>query len=145
MRSTLAKPILTDHPVDVGQRSEGAILAQLVGRGYRVLLPFGVNQRYDLVLDSDGRFLKVQCKTGRLRNGAIRFRSMSVQSNMNRTRVRSYAGEVDFFAVYCPENTRVYLVPADEVSPNNNYLRVDPARNNQSKHVRWARDYELPA
>jgi hypothetical protein len=145
MRSTLSKPILTDHPVDVGQRSEGAILARLVRHGYRILLPFGVNQRYDLVLESDGRFLRVQCKTGRLRNGAIRFRSMSVQSNMNRTLVRSYAGEVDFFAVYCPENTGVYLIPADEISPNINYLRVDPTRNNQSKHVRWARDYELPA
>ena len=145
MRSTLAKPILTDHPVDIGHRSEAAILAQLVSRGYRVLLPFGVNQRYDLVLESDGRFLKVQCKTGRLRNGAIRFRSISVQSNMSGSRVRSYAGEVDFFAVYCPENRRVYLVPVDEMSPNTNYLRIEPTRNNQSKHVRWARDYELPA
>ncbi len=141
----LEPPVLTSHPVDIGHRSEAAILAQLVSRGYHVLLPFGVNQRYDLVLESNGRFLKVQCKTGRLRNGAIRFRSVSVQSNMNRTRVRNYAGEVDFFAVYCPENTRVYLVPVDDVSPNINYLRVDPARNNQSKRVRWARDYELPA
>lgn len=145
MRSTLAKPVLTDHPVDIGHRSEAAILAQLVSRGYRILLPFGVNQRYDLVLESDGGFFKVQCKTGRLRNGAIRFRSVSVQSNMSGTRTRGYIGEVDFFAVYCPENARVYLVPADDVSPNINYLRVDPSRNNQSKHVRWARDYELPA
>jgi PD-(D/E)XK endonuclease len=145
MCSLLTRPVLTNHPVDVGHRSETAILAQLVSRGYRVLLPFGVNQRYDLVIDSDGSFLKVQCKTGRLREGAIRFRSVSVQSNTSVTRVRGYAGEVDLFAVYCPENITVYLVPADEVSPNINYLRVDPTRNNQSKRVRWARDYELPA
>jgi hypothetical protein len=36
-----------------------------VRRGYSVLLPFGVNQRYDLVLDLDGRFVRAQCKTGR--------------------------------------------------------------------------------
>lgn len=141
----LAKPVLTDHPVDVGQRSEAAILARLVSQGHRILLPFGVNQRYDLVLDSEGRFLKVQCKTGRLRNGSIRFRAVSVQSNMNRTSWRGYAGEVDLFAVYCPENSGVYLIPADEVAPNVNYLRVDPTRNNQAKRIRWARDYELPA
>jgi PD-(D/E)XK endonuclease len=145
MCSSLAKPIPTNHPVDIGQRSEAAILAQLVSRGYRVLLPFGVNQRYDLVLESDGRFWKVQCKTGRLRNGAVRFKSVSVQSNLSRTRERGYAGDADLFAVYCPENTRVYLVPVDEVSSNINYLRVDPTRNNQTKRVRWARDYELPA
>jgi hypothetical protein len=64
---------------------------------------------------------------------------------MSGTRIRSYVGEVDFFAVYCPENAGVYLIPVDDVSPNINYLRVDPSRNNQSKRVRWARDYELPA
>jgi hypothetical protein len=145
MPSILDKPSATDHPVDVGQCSEAAILAQLVSRGYRVLLPFGVNQRYDLVLESNGRFLRVQCKTGRLRDGAIRFRSVSVQSNTKGTRSRGYGGEIDLFAVYCPENTRVYLVPVDDAAANINYLRVDPARNNQNKHVRWARDYELPA
>jgi PD-(D/E)XK endonuclease len=46
----MTKPIITDHPVDVGHRAEAAILAELAQRGYRVLLPFGVNQRYDLVL-----------------------------------------------------------------------------------------------
>jgi PD-(D/E)XK endonuclease len=78
MRSTLIQPELTDHPVDVGHRSEAAILSQLVRQGYRVLLPFGVNQRYDMVLDNDGRLLKVQCKTGRLKEGAIRFSSNTV-------------------------------------------------------------------
>jgi hypothetical protein len=141
----LPKPKLTSHPVDVGHRTEAAILSELVRRGYRVLLPFGVNQRYDLVLESDGQFLKVQCKTGRLRDGVIRFKSVSVQSNTKCIRARDYAGEVDFFAVYCPENAGVYLIPTDEVTPNVNFLRVDPTRNNQSKRVRWARDYELPA
>lgn len=145
MCSLLAKPILTDHPVDIGHRTEAAILAQLVARGYRVLLPFGVNQRFDLVIESNERFLKVQCKTGRLRSGAIRFKSVSVQSNTSATRERGYAGEVDLFAIYCPENARVYLMPADEVSPNINYLRLDPTRNNQAKRIRWAKDYELPA
>lgn len=145
MRSVLARPDLSDHPVDVGHRSEVAILAQLVRQGYRVLLPFGVNQRYDMVLDNNGRLLKVQCKTGRLREGAIRFRSQSVQSNTAGTRVRAYSGEVDFFAVYCPENDRVYLIPADEVPTRGMYLRVDRPRNRQRKRVRWAEDYVLPA
>ena len=60
----LPKPKLTNHPVDVGHRTEAAILSELVRRGYAVLLPFGVNQRYDLVLDLEGRFVRAQCKTG---------------------------------------------------------------------------------
>lgn len=101
MPPALPKPALSSHPVDVGLRSEGAILSELVRRGYCVLVPFGVNQRYDLVLD--------------------------------------------LFIVYCTENERVYVLPADEVPACGMYLRVDPPRNKQCKRVRWAKDYELPA
>ena len=145
MCSILPEPQLTSHPVDVGHRAEAAILSELVRRGYRVLLPFGVNQRYDLVLDCDGRFLRAQCKSGRLRAGVIQFNAMSIQSNTKGTRVRGYTGEVDLFIVYCAENRRVYVIPADEVPNSQMHLRIDPPRNRQSKRVRWAKDYELPA
>lgn len=141
----LPKPQLTSHPVDVGHRTEAVILSELVRRGYRVLLPFGVNQRYDLVLEGDGKFLKVQCKTGRLREGAIRVHPLSTQSNTCRTTVRDYVGEVDLFAIYCPDNGIVYVLPASEVPTRGMHLRVDSPRNGQRKRVRWARDYELPA
>jgi PD-(D/E)XK endonuclease len=143
--SVLPKPVLTSHPVDIGHRAEAAILSELVKRGYRVLLPFGVNQRYDLVLDCDGRFLKAQCKTGRLRGGVIECSTQSIQSNTRATRWRSYRGEVDLFIVYCPQNDAIYAVPVEEAPRREMYLRIDPPRNKQAKHVRWAKDYELPA
>ncbi len=145
MPSALPEPTLTSHPVDVGHRAEAAILAELVKRGYRVLLPFGVNQRYDLVLDCDGQFLRAQCKTGRLRDGVIQCSTQSIQSNTRGSRWRSYTGEVDLFIVYCPQNDSVYVIPADEVPSRGMYLRVKPARNRQDKRVRWAKDYKLPA
>jgi hypothetical protein len=145
MGSVLPKPKLTSHPVDVGHRAEAAILSELVKRGYSVLLPFGVNQRYDLVLDCDGHFLRAQCKSGRLRNGVIEFRACSTQSNRKRTRVRDYNGQVDVFVVYCPETEGVFVIPADEVPASGMYLRVRPTRNRQNKRVRWAKEYELPA
>jgi PD-(D/E)XK endonuclease len=146
MTVCLTKPVLTSHPVDVGQRTEAAICFQLVSRGYRVLLPFGVNQRYDLVLESEeGQFLRAQCKTGRLRDGVIQFKAASIQSNTRRTQIRNYAGEVDLFIVFCPENEKVYVVPIQEVPNSCMNLRVDPPRRRQHKRVRWACDYELPA
>jgi hypothetical protein len=145
MASTLPRPRKSSHPVDIGLRTEGAILSELNRRGYDVLLPFGVNRRYDLVLDCDGLLLKAQCKTGRLRDGVVQFSSQSVQSNTRRTRTRSYAGEVDLFMVYCPDNRGLYVIPAKDVPSTGMYLRVDPSRNRQSKRVRWAKEYELPA
>ena len=108
-------------------------------------MPHGVNQRYDLVIENEGRFLTAQCKTGRLRNGVVEFSARSVQSNTRGTRFRNYAGQVDLFIVYCPANEGVWVIPCDEVPPSGMYLRLDPPRNRQSKRVRWATDYELPA
>ena len=100
---TLPAPTPSSHPVDVGLRTEGAILSELHKRGYHILLPFGQNQRYDLVLDIDGSFLRVQCKTGRLRNGCVEFSARSVRANTKRIVIRDYKGEIDLFMVHCPE------------------------------------------
>jgi hypothetical protein len=86
-----------------------------VKRGYRVLLPFGVNQRYDLVIDTGKRFL------------------------------RDYRGDADLFLVYCPETDRVYALDVREAAASQAVLRVDPTANNQVRGIRWAAEYELPA
>jgi hypothetical protein len=110
-----------------------------------VLTPFGSNHRYDLVIETGSRFLRVQCKTGRLRNGTIIFNAQSIRANTRRAVRRPYQGEIDLFLVYCPDTERVYAVPIDDATSTIGSLRVDPARNGQSKRIRWAADHELPA
>lgn len=135
----------TQHPVDVGHRTEAVILAALVRRGYRVLVPFGVNQRYDLVIDTEGGFLRVQCKTGRLEKGCVVFATRSVRANRKGCFSRGYQGEIDLFAVYCEAVDGLYAVPV-EVSPGGTCsLRVEKPANNQECGIRWARDFEVPA
>jgi len=141
----LPRPKLTNHPVDIGLRTEAAILAELVRRGYPALLPFGVNQRYDLVLDMAGRFVRAQCKTGRLYKGVVLFSTRSIRSNTRRTVFRDYEGDADVFLVYCEVTGRVYCIPVEEAPTGYMYLRVEPTRNGQQRGVRWASDYELPA
>lgn len=138
-----ARP-LTEHPVDIGLRSEVALTNAFVQLGYAVFLPVGHNHRYDLVLEDGGRFLRVQCKTGRLRGGVIRFNTVSVRCNRNDVLRRSYAGEIDAFAVWCPQNQKGYFVPADDLASGIATLRLTAAANNQQRGVRWAADYELP-
>ena len=135
---------MSDHPVDVGFRTETAILAELGRRGYSILVPWGVNQRYDLVLDLEGKFLRAQCKTGWLRNGSVTFPTRSIQCNSSRTVVRSYDGDADLFLVYCPDTGQVYCVPVAGAARGYMSLRVEPTRNRQDKHVNWAADYLLP-
>ena len=121
------------------------ILAELVKRGHTVLVPFGTNHRYDLVLDTAEGFLRVQCKTGRLRAGVIKFNTVSVRTNTQRAFTRAYHGDADLFLVPCPDTGRVYALSVDEATSSSCALRVVPAGNGQSKGIRWAADHELPA
>jgi PD-(D/E)XK endonuclease len=52
-----------EHPKDVGDKSTLAIMLALRERGYWVLVPFGENTRYDLVIDDGCALQRVQCKT----------------------------------------------------------------------------------
>lgn len=141
----LEPPPASSHPVDVGLRTEAAILAELVRRGYQVLVPFGTNQRYDLVLDMNAEFIRAQCKTGRLRNGCVLFNTKSVRTNTRGWLSRGYVGEADLFLVFCRETERIYAVPVDEAPESHALLRIDKSKNGQEKGIRWASDYELPA
>jgi hypothetical protein len=49
-----------------GDITEAVVLAEFLRAGFPVCVPFGDNQRYDLVVEAGGRFLRVQCKTASL-------------------------------------------------------------------------------
>jgi hypothetical protein len=129
----------------IGEVSRWQVIAALTRQRKHILTPIGDHLRYDLVIDEEGRFLRVQCKTGRLRNGAIRFATCSVDSRSQKGRCvrRSYRGEVELFGVYCPENGRCYLMPVEKAPLYVCSLRIDPPRNGQKTHLVWAEDYEM--
>lgn len=134
---------MTYNPKAVGERSEGMILAALLRANRVVLQPFGDNQRYDLVVDEGGgKFLRIQCKTARLKKGALFFDTCS-SSGPKSSQKKGYRGQIEMFAVYSPDLDKVYLVPVDVVGEKGATLRIDPPSNNQTKGVRYASEFEL--
>jgi hypothetical protein len=135
-----------EHPKAKGDRTTLAVMLALQDAGYIVLMPFGENTRYDLVIDDGQAFARIQCKTGRLRGGAVLFNTCScyghhMNPGMSR---RDYKGQIDYFAVHCFETGWVYLVPiAAMPNKSGGSLRVETPRNNQRRSVRWAADFEL--
>lgn len=123
-------------PGRVGERSEAAVLAALTAAGKEVLIPFG-QRRYDLAYEEGGRLLKVQCKSGREKNGAIIFRTHSE----GRGATGDYRRDADLFGVFCHERGEIYLVPVADVPRSAAHLRLSRARNEQIEGVRWASDY----
>ena len=130
----------------IGDISEATIVARFLQLGYVVLTVFGGNERYDLVIeDCEGKFWRVQCKTARIQdNGTVvAFDTANHNVALKNSRWRHYRGECDYFAAYCAELNKVYLVLVDEVGTTRANLRLAPTKNNQEKNVRWAKNYEL--
>ena len=123
-----------------GNAAEGAVLNAFVQRGYGVLVPFGGGQPYDLVVELGSALLRVQCKRAWPSGGCLVFNSRGTDHGNGR---RSYRGLADIFGVYFPQTDSVYLVPINEVAESKGWLRVEPARNNQKRGVRFASDFEI--
>lgn len=124
-------------PFKRGNAGEAVVLARYVEVGLLVSTPFGVGAPYDLVVDTGAELLRVQVKTGRVRNGVIEFETRRTRS---RTLRNSYKeGEVDYFAIYSPGLGKVYVMKAREGVSGK--LRVKPAGNNQQMFVKWAEHY----
>jgi hypothetical protein len=133
-----------EHPKFVGDRTTLAVMLGLQEAGYKLSTPFGENIRYDLTADDGQRVLRVQCKTGRLRDGAVGFSACSNYAHRRhgKSSQRDYLGQIDAFAVYCPETRGVYLIPINEIPVSRwGTLRVAPARNGQESGTRPALRY----
>jgi hypothetical protein len=124
-----------------GNSTEAAVLQALVERDLAVLLPFGEGHPYDLVVHiEEGTFLRIQCKTARVKKGCVRFNSRSTDHGNG---PGSYVGLADIFGVYCPPIEKVYLVPVLEMPRFDVFLRLEPTHNNQRVGVRYAAEYEI--
>ncbi len=127
----------------IGDISEMHVILAMRRRGYDVSVPLGENHRYDLVVDDGEKLSRVQVKTGRIRGNVIKYSCSSSHAH-RRGRTRPYFDEIDYLAVYCPDNGKVYILPGHELTATSAHLRLSAPRNNMRKMIRWAADFELP-
>lgn len=128
------------NPKAIGEISEGVVLAHMIKRGVPVLIPFGNNQRYDMVIEEEGELIRAQVKTGRLADGCVIFKTSSVNGFTGKRTM--YVGSADIFLVYCPETEQVYRVPVEECGVSRASLRVAPGRSRPT--TKRAEDYVIP-
>ncbi|MFB1063391.1 group I intron-associated PD-(D/E)XK endonuclease [Natrinema sp. H-ect4] len=108
----------------IGDETEARIIAALIAEGHSVSVPFGDNDKYDLVLDTGDRLQRVQCKTGWIEDEVVRFKTASQTTVDGDIKMDGYDGEVDAFAVRCKDNEELYWVPIEDVGKKSTYLRL---------------------
>ncbi len=124
----------------VGERSVVTIISKLLEFGCCVSIPIGDSNRYDLIVDTGDRLMKVQCKTAWLYNGCVVYNAQSITTkNGKYVSVPYTTDEIDLLLVYSPDLGKIYSVPIGLRL----YLRVEAAKNSQQANIKWAKDYEF--
>ena len=123
-----------------GITTELQVATYLLSLGYNVSQPFCQDSKYDLIVDVNGKLLRLQVKTSRLtpEGTSIAFNCRSTTSNVKNCKSRRYSKEdIDYFATYW--QGIAYLVPISECSTQKNLHMNTP-----SKRSNWSymEDYE---
>lgn len=126
-----------------GEKIEAAILADLLDHGITVLQPFGEHHRYDFVIEINDSFYKLQAKKARVENGCLTFSTRSSQPRRGGNTKADYEGDIDFFVTSKNLGSTTYLIPIEEAAANEMSLRITSPKNNQTKGINWAREYEM--
>lgn len=125
-----------------GDLTEAIAIAELKRLSIPVSLPYGDNERYDLVLETpNGDFVRVQVKTGWLADGKIQFHARSQHTNSQGNTYKPYDGDIDYFAVYSHELETLYLIREDEFGSSIS-LRVDEPKI-ENRRINWANEFEF--
>jgi hypothetical protein len=132
-------------PSQKGAAAEAAITSAVIQLGLTVSRPLCEGRRYDLIVDLEPRLLRVQCKLARLRGGVLAVHLQTSRHTPGGYVFSCYtSAEIDAVVAYSAELKRCFLLPIAAVAERRAiHLRIEPSRNNQSRRIKWAEDYDL--
>ena len=113
-------------------------------KGFIVSKPIIDNARYDMILEHNGKFFKIQIKTSRWMSAeqeGIIFNCKSQHSVSGGNKIMKYTpDEIDFFMTEF--NDEFYLIPCEKARAEMK-LRFKPTKNNQDYKAFFAKDYKF--
>lgn len=127
----------------IGNIGEAKVIAKFVEHGFPVYIPFGDNEKADIVVDINGKLCRIQVKTAvGCENGRIEFDLTSTTlRNKNTVRRKYSVHEVDYFALYSMVRDEVYLLKVEENVKSSICIRFEEAGNKQKTGVKYECDY----
>ena len=134
-----------DYTQSIGNVNELQCLTSFVELGYECSIPYGNGAKYDFVVDVNGEFKRIQCKTSHYTNfhkkidyDAFTFDTTCSTTNTKTTKRYKYSSDqIDYFATHF--NGKTYIVPVSECSTSKT-LRFSPPKNGQKTYNK-AEDY----
>jgi hypothetical protein len=127
--------MLIRHPKARGEWAELRFMIRATELGLRVTKPWGDNAPYDLAIETNGRFLRVQVKCTRFRRG----RSYKCHLDSNG---RAYTpDQIDFIAAYVIPTDTWYILPIEATNGQPDILLTP--HNHNSKYEKYREAWHL--
>lgn len=127
-----------------GDHAELLVASKAMEFGYIVNFPFGHDARYDLLLEKNGSFKRIQVKTTVSKEDIMVIRTCSVgRTNKKHTLKKYKQEEIEAIIVYDIRTKDYYYIHSLELGEGKAafQLRFKAPRNGQQKKIRWAKDY----
>lgn len=127
----------------IGNITELEVMLAFIRLGYNVLTPYGDCERYDFIVDINGKFIRIQVKTSHSENDGASFAFSCRSCNRKDGKIVHHLyskEEIDYFATIF--DGQCYLVPVEDCGAEKR-LRILPPKNNQTRGIFWAKDYKL--
>lgn len=128
----------------IGQLTEQKCFLKCLEQGYLVSKPLFDNARYDFILDTGTKLLRIQVKTSAWldeEHTVFSFNGYSQHSIGSGNKRMKYTNkEIDYFMT--EKNNVFYLYPADDNGFVQKKLRLSSKQSNQPS-INWAKDYEF--
>lgn len=127
----------------LGNIGEAKALAKFVELQIPVYIPFGDNEKSDLIADFNGKLNKVQVKTSEEWIDSEKFVISLVSSTMHRNSGEKHKythEEIDYFACYNLQSNVLFLLPIEVVEGQTMITIRHPYVNvgkNQYKRINW--------
>ena len=96
----------------IGNIGEAKVLAKFVEMGIPIYIPFGDDEKADLIAEFDGKLNKIQVKTSiKSKNGCSIFDLTSSTAHRTNGERRKYLNsEIDYFALSSLDRDKIYIM-----------------------------------
>lgn len=113
----------------------------LIKRGYNVLNPVNPNSSYDLAIEKDGKFTRIQIKYCTPKSTGI----LRVELDRPMRKTKNYLDrDVDAMGAYDSINHNFYLIPVSAIKTKTEiWLRIKEPKNKQVKKINLAEKYKI--
>lgn len=134
------------EPKRTGSVGESLVIYEFAKRGIPIFLPFGDNEKIDLLAEFNGKINRIQIKTvtHSLNNQSYVVDLRACKNHKTTPETYHYTNkDIDYYVVVCLDRESVCMIPVDDAPYSSVTIRYGTPSNNQKAFIRNESDYSM--